>query len=116
MKLNLPETGNGTPDMLNEIRWNLEWMLTMQDEDGGVWHKQTSERFPGFVMPETGQAGELRGRQRSGAVQDVVRHRRPGGGDGDCGPRVQAVRRGIRGNAICTLLKRRGRGWGSIRM
>ena len=24
----------------------------MQDEDGGVWHKQTSERFPGFVMPE----------------------------------------------------------------
>ena len=52
VKLNLPETGNGTPDILNEIRWNLEWMLTMQDEDGGVWHKQTSERFPGFVMPE----------------------------------------------------------------
>jgi len=42
VKLNLPETGNGTPDILNEIRWNLEWMLTMQDEDGGVWHKQTS--------------------------------------------------------------------------
>ena len=52
VKLNLPETGNGTPDILNEIRWNLEWMLTMQDEDGGVWHKQTSEKFPGFVMPE----------------------------------------------------------------
>ena len=52
VKLNLPETGNGTPDILNEIRWNLEWMLTMQDEDGGVWHKQTSERFSGFVMPE----------------------------------------------------------------
>ena len=27
-------------------------MLTMQDEDGGVWHKQTSEAFPGFIMPE----------------------------------------------------------------
>jgi len=52
VKLNLPETGNGTPDILNEIRWNLEWMLTMQDEDGGVWHKQTSEGFPGFIMPE----------------------------------------------------------------
>jgi endoglucanase len=52
IKLNLPETGNGTPDMLNEIRWNLDWMMTMQDEDGGVWHKQTSERFSGFVMPE----------------------------------------------------------------
>jgi endoglucanase len=52
IKLNLPESGNGTPDILNEIRWNLEWMLSMQDEDGGVWHKQTSERFPGFIMPD----------------------------------------------------------------
>jgi endoglucanase len=51
-KLNLPESGNGTPDILNEIRWNLDWMLSMQDEDGGVWHKQTSERFCGFIMPE----------------------------------------------------------------
>jgi hypothetical protein len=44
--------GNGTPDILNEIRWNLEWMLKMQDEDGGVWHKQTSEHFSGFISPE----------------------------------------------------------------
>lgn len=52
IKLDLPETGNGTPDILNEIRWNLDWMLSMQDEDGGVWHKQTSERFCGFIRPE----------------------------------------------------------------
>lgn len=52
IKLNIPESGNGTPDVLNETRWNLEWMLKMQDEDGGVWHKQTSEHFSGFVMPE----------------------------------------------------------------
>jgi endoglucanase len=52
LKLNIPETGNGTPDLLNEVRWNLKWMLTMQDNDGGVWHKQTSEHFSGFVMPE----------------------------------------------------------------
>jgi len=52
IKLNIPESGNATPDLLNEIRWNLEWMLKMQGDDGGVWHKQTSEHFPGFVMPE----------------------------------------------------------------
>lgn len=52
VKLNIPESGNGTPDILNEIRWNLDWMLTMQDEDGGVWHKQTSENFAPFIMPE----------------------------------------------------------------
>jgi len=52
ISLKIPESGNGTPDILNEARWNLEWMLKMQDGDGGVWHKQTSEHFPGFVAPE----------------------------------------------------------------
>ena len=55
ISLNIPESGNGTPDILNEARWNLEWMLKMQDEDGGVWHKQASEHFPGFIMPEDDQ-------------------------------------------------------------
>jgi endoglucanase len=27
-------------------------MLQLQDEDGGVWHKQTSEQFCAFIMPE----------------------------------------------------------------
>jgi endoglucanase len=57
IKLNIPESGNGVPDILNEARWNLEWMLLMQDEDGGVWHKQTSESFAGgapcICMPST---------------------------------------------------------------
>jgi len=52
VRLNIPESDNGSPDILNEIRWNLDWMLSMQDEDGGVFHKQTSERFCDFVMPE----------------------------------------------------------------
>ena len=52
ISLSIPESGNGTPDILNETRWNLEWMLKMQDDDGGVWHKQTSEHFSGFVAPE----------------------------------------------------------------
>ncbi len=52
ISLHLPESGNGVPDILNEIRWNLDWMLTMQDRDGGVWHKQTSSHFARFVMPE----------------------------------------------------------------
>jgi len=52
ISLNIPETGNGTPDILNEARWNLEWMLKMQDTDGGAWHKQTSEHFSGFIAPQ----------------------------------------------------------------
>jgi endoglucanase len=52
VNLDIPESGGSTPDILNEIKWNLDWMLSMQDEDGGVWHKQTSEKFCPFIMPE----------------------------------------------------------------
>jgi endoglucanase len=52
LRLDIPESGNGIPDLLNEARWNLEWMLSMQDKDGGAWHKETSEHFAGFVMPQ----------------------------------------------------------------
>jgi len=52
ISLKIPESGNGTPDILNEARWNLQWMLKMQDDDGGVWHKQTSEHFSAFVAPQ----------------------------------------------------------------
>ncbi len=53
LALDLPESGRGVPDFLAEVRWNLNWMLSMQDEsDGGVWHKQTSADFCGFIMPE----------------------------------------------------------------
>ncbi|MCW5942670.1 MAG: glycoside hydrolase family 9 protein [Fimbriimonadaceae bacterium] len=49
--LDLPESGGKLPDFLAEVKWNLDWMLTMQDVDGGVWHKCTTAQFPGFVMP-----------------------------------------------------------------
>jgi len=57
IRLDIPESGNATPDLLDETRWNLDWMLAMQDEDGGVWHKLTSERFGSFTMPEDDDAG-----------------------------------------------------------
>jgi endoglucanase len=52
INLDLPDHKAGTPDVLTEIKWNLNWMLKMQDKDGGVWHKATTARFPGFIMPE----------------------------------------------------------------
>jgi endoglucanase len=60
VNLKIPESKNAVPDILDEIRWNLEWMLTMQDPaDGGVWHKQTTAQFSGFVMPEKDTAVSL---------------------------------------------------------
>jgi endoglucanase len=52
LSLGIPESGGKIPDFLAEVRWNLNWMLSMQDDDGGVWHKQTSEHFCAFIMPQ----------------------------------------------------------------
>ena len=49
LKTNIPESENGLPDLLDEVLWNLRWMLTMQDpDDGGVYHKLTNPEFDGM--------------------------------------------------------------------
>lgn len=53
---NIPESTNKRADLLDEILWNLDWMITMQDSDGGVFHKLTTLNFSGPVMPETATA------------------------------------------------------------
>ena len=51
--LGIPESGNGIPDLLDEVRYELEWMLKMQDEEsGGVYHQVTTNRFISAIMPE----------------------------------------------------------------
>lgn len=50
--LNIPESGNGISDLLDEIAYELEWVLSMQDVDGGVFHKLTAPGFGPFIMPE----------------------------------------------------------------
>ena len=54
--LDIPESGNSVPDILDEARFELEWLLKMQREDGGVYFKLTRENFSGFVMPQTDNA------------------------------------------------------------
>ncbi|HKE58377.1 MAG TPA: glycoside hydrolase family 9 protein, partial [Pyrinomonadaceae bacterium] len=41
--LQIPESGNGVPDLLDEMRWELEWLLKMQRSDGAV-HQKTATR------------------------------------------------------------------------
>ena len=51
--LGIPESGNGVPDILDEARYELNWMMKMQNQsNGGVYHKVTCADFPGTVMPE----------------------------------------------------------------
>lgn len=52
--LHIPESSPAIPDVLSEVRFELEWMLKMQNpENGEVYHKVTCAGFPDLpVMPE----------------------------------------------------------------
>ncbi len=57
--LNIPESGNGIPDLLDEARWELEWILTMQDTESG-----------GFYPRIQGDAGERMIMDKNGCITD----------------------------------------------
>ena len=54
----IPESGNNIPDILDEARFELEWMMKMQSADGGAYHKVSCATFPAYVMP-TKETAEL---------------------------------------------------------
>jgi hypothetical protein len=52
---NIPESGNGTADVLDEVRWELDWLLKMQDaQSGGFYHLVYPNNCPasGSCRPE----------------------------------------------------------------
>jgi endoglucanase len=52
LDLNIPESSNSVPDIIDEGIYDLRWMLSMQDpNDGGVYHKCTEKNFSAFVTP-----------------------------------------------------------------
>lgn len=56
LNLRIPESKLQIPDLLSEIRYELEWMLSMQNQNNGqVYHKVTCASFCGFIMPEEEQ-------------------------------------------------------------
>ena len=50
--LGIPESGNEIPDVLDEVKYEIDWLFKMQNSEGGVYHKVTCANFPSFVMPE----------------------------------------------------------------
>lgn len=51
-QLNIPESGNSIPDILDEASWALKWLLKMQREDGAVYHKVSIKKWTGEHLPE----------------------------------------------------------------
>ncbi|MGQ9778667.1 MAG: glycoside hydrolase family 9 protein [Bacillota bacterium] len=51
-QLRIPESGNGIPDILDEAKVGLSWLLYMQRPDGAVYHKLSGASWPPFTGPE----------------------------------------------------------------
>jgi len=74
INLNLPNTANGYPDYLKELKWETDWLLKMAypDNSGKVSHKVSELNFCGFIMPEQNTATRYFVDWSSAATADYV--------------------------------------------
>ena len=42
---NIPESDNGIPDLIDEIKWELDWLMKMTNPDGSVQIKMGSQNY-----------------------------------------------------------------------
>lgn len=56
-QLNLPESGNGIPDILDEAAWGVKHLLSLQLENGGIgtWIETAGHPGPGEGLPDQEQ-------------------------------------------------------------
>lgn len=72
--VNIPESGDGVPDLLDEARWGLEWLLSVQERSGAFRNTTCQEHYGryGTVFPHTA------GRYRAGEPGTVATARAVG--------------------------------------
>ena len=51
-QLDIPESGNGTSDLLDEMQFGLDWLLKMQRADGAVYRKISGKSWPINLGPD----------------------------------------------------------------
>jgi endoglucanase len=70
--LGIPESGNHVPDLLDEVRWEIEWLFTMQGEDGRVYHKVSALDFRFWGPPDKDDSPRYFAPWSTGATADFV--------------------------------------------
>ncbi|QUY42379.1 glycoside hydrolase family 9 protein [Acaryochloris marina] len=54
-QLDIPESGNKVPDLLDEMKVGLDWLLSTQRQDGGVYRKLSGKAWPIGKAPHEDQ-------------------------------------------------------------
>jgi len=69
--LDIPVSG-AMPEYLEEIKWETDWLLKMQAENGSVYHKVTSKNFTNMCMPQDDRLKMFLAPWGSAATADFV--------------------------------------------
>lgn len=72
VRLDMPEADGKLPNFLAEVKWELDWLFTMQAADGSVYHKVTTKNFGGMILPEAEAADRFFVGWSSSATADFV--------------------------------------------
>lgn len=59
--MDIPESGNGVPDLLDEIKYELDWLLKMQESNGSVLSVVGTQNFASDSPPSADAATRLYG-------------------------------------------------------
>jgi endoglucanase len=51
-QLSIPESDNNIPDLLDEMKFGLDWLLKMQRPDGAVYRKLSGKTWPVGLAPD----------------------------------------------------------------
>lgn len=65
---NIPESGNGVPDILDEIKFELDWLKKMQIEDGSVLMKIGVPQYEAASPPSADNTARYYGEATSSAT------------------------------------------------
>ena len=76
---NIPESENGVPDILDEVRWELEWMLKMQDATSGGFYCRVAftDNFSSgqrVIMDKQGETTNIKSTVDTASAVGVLAH------------------------------------------
>lgn len=68
----IPESNNGMPDLLDEVKWELDWLLKMQLADGSCLMKVAVTAFQSASPPSADASPRYYGAAQSSATRTIA--------------------------------------------
>ena len=69
---NIPESGNGVPDILDEVKWELDWLRRMQESNGSVLIKVSVTDWSAASPPSADNAFRRYGPAQASATRTAA--------------------------------------------